>query len=1001
VVVCVRCGTENPDGFRFCGACAAALDATAPVREVRKTVTVLFCDVVGSTALGEQLDAEALRAVMRRYFDAIDAIVRRHGGTTEKFIGDAALAVFGIPRLQEDDALRAVRAAAEIRERLPALGAELGVALAFRTGVNTGPVVAGVGQTLATGDAINVAARLQQAADPGEILIGADTWRMLRESASAEPVGAVHMKGKTAAVPAFRLLSVDITGPTPRPPADAQLIGRGRELGRLRAAYAQAVEERVCVLFTLLGAAGVGKSRLAAEFLDELGGTASVIRGRCLHYGEGITFWPIAEALSQLGPAAAPVLEQLSGSRSSAEGQLFWEVRRLLERATSERPLVLAVDDIQWAEPTLLDLLDHITDLSRTAPILLLCLARPDLLDARPAWAGGKVNATSLLLDPLGAADCERLVDELDPDLDGPARERIIRASAGNPLFVAEMLALRREAGEVSVPPTIQALLAARLEQLDDAEREAIECGAIEGEVFHRGGVRDLCAAPVRERVDAHLARLVRKELIRPESPTLAGDEAFRFRHLLIRDAAYEALPKRTRADLHERFARWLAVHAADLPEYDEIAGWHLEQTVRYRAELSLARDAEAASEASDHLIAAGRRAAARGDVRATENLLGRALELLPSGDSRRAGTAVTLAELLADSGDVARIDELLAEAVLEPAVEPRAALVAINAVMRTDVTAAIRESERRLVAIIDAARAAGDARLLGRAMAAEAEMHLVQLHAARADESARRAVEQARSAGDRWLLGRAVRIRAAAVLHGPAAPAELRRLAQEIREMDIGPLGALEVLWLEQAQARLDGRFDDARRALAAARETERQLGNERAAAVRLPEAEIEIAAGEHTEAIRVLRLTCDELDRLGELTYWSTAAALLAKALVLAGKIDEAETVAHRARAASAPEDLINFILIDTVDARIHLDRGALEAAERSARSALAVARTTDVGELIAEALVALASVLKAAADAAGASAAITEAIERYERDGDVVRARRARALSTGLAA
>ena len=348
---CAACGQENPEGFRFCGACAAPLAEAPAPREQRKTVTLLFCDVAGSTSLGERLDPETLRRVMRRYFDEIEAVVTRHGGTVEKFVGDAAMAVFGIPQVHEDDALRAVRAAAEIREQLPAVAAELGVELSFRTGVNTGEVVVGAGQTLATGDAVNVAARLEQAADPGEILVGAATYGLVRSAVAVEPVEPLELKGKADPVVAYRLVTVDPAAAAVARHLDAPLIARERELDLLRRAYERAVEERSCDLFTLLGAAGVGKSRLAAEFLAGVKRDATVVTGRCLHYGDGITFWPLVEMLMQLGEVAAPTLERVTEGGTASPEDLFWEVRRQLEAVAVERPLVAVFEDLHWAEP--------------------------------------------------------------------------------------------------------------------------------------------------------------------------------------------------------------------------------------------------------------------------------------------------------------------------------------------------------------------------------------------------------------------------------------------------------------------------------------------------------------------------------------------------------------------------------------------------------------------------------------------------------------------------
>ena len=656
MIECPSCGRANADDARFCSGCATALGPQEPPREQRKVVTILFCDLVGSTALGESTDPEALRARLARTFDALRGVVERHGGTVEKFVGDAVMAVFGIPAAHEDDALRAVRAAEEMRATVSEHGLE------SRIGVNTGEVVVGGGDdTLVTGDAVNVAARLEQAAASDEILIGAGTRLLVRDAVRVETVEPLALKGKASLVEAYRLLAV-IGGAAPlaRHP-ETPLVGRERERGRLWRDYEDAVADRTCRLFTLLGPAGIGKSRLVADFLERVGDSADVLRGRCLSYGEGITYWPLVEMLIAIGVEPDAVI-----GTSPPETQLAY--RRLLEARAAERPQVVVIDDLQWAEPVFVDLVEHVADYSRDAPILLLCIARTELLDLRPGWGGGKVNATSLLLEPLGRGECEELMDRLvaDGPLDDELRERITAASAGNPLYVEEMLAMVREHGggrEIAVPPTIQALLQARIDSLDGDERLVMERGAVEGEVFHRGAVAELAPATVRDGVEAHLATLVRKELIRATSPMLPQDEGFRFRHLLIRDAAYESMPKATRAELHERFAVWLAKH--DLVEGDEIVGYHLEQAHRYRAELdptdpSLAPLADAAAA---RLGAAGRAALDRGDADASRTLLRRAVALLPAADEQRYALAPYLAFALWEAGDVEGASAVLAEA--------------------------------------------------------------------------------------------------------------------------------------------------------------------------------------------------------------------------------------------------------------------------------------------------------------------------------------------------
>src|SRR4051794_9967233 len=410
--VCGSCGQDAPDGFRFCGACGAELAAGAQQKaQIRKTVTVVFTDISGSTALGERLDPEALRRTMAEYFAEIRRIVERHGGTVEKFIGDAAMAIFGVPVSEEDDALRAVRAVTEIRGRLAELGEARSLALSFRTGVNTGQVVTGEGETLATGDAVNVAARLEQAAAPGEILIGADTLALVRDAVTVEAVEPLELKGKRDKVAAYKLIAVEPGAAAIARHLDAPLVGRTRELTRLLGDFEDVVSEQSCHLFTMLGPAGGGKSRLGGEFLARVGERADVVTSRCLHYGDDISYWPLVEILVHLGVEPESVI-----GGSPAETQLAF--RRLLESRAAEKPQVVLFDDIQWAEPVFLDLIEHVADWSRGAPILLLCVARRELLDVREGWGGGKVNATTILLESLSAQDCEQLLAQLAVDLD-------------------------------------------------------------------------------------------------------------------------------------------------------------------------------------------------------------------------------------------------------------------------------------------------------------------------------------------------------------------------------------------------------------------------------------------------------------------------------------------------------------------------------------------------------------------------------------------------------
>jgi len=681
-------------------------------------VTVLFCDAAASTSVGERIDAESLRAVMTRYFDAMRAVVERHGGVVEKFIGDAMMAVFGVPRVHEDDALRAVRASLEIRERLSsldeALRNERGVSIEWRTGVNTGEVVAGdtaAGHRFVTGDAVNVAARLEQAAAPGEILLGETTYRLVHDGVQVEPAPELSLKGKSAPVAAYRLVA-ETAAESRVSRLQSPVVGRERPRRLLDEAWEQVLSERICHLFTILGAAGVGKSRIVSDFVERHAMDARAAYGRCLAYGEGITYWPLGEVIRDLAkitdeddaaiarsrieevlqgdPDVASIAQRLAAAIGLMEAratpeETAWAARRLLEAVASQQPLIVVIDDLQWAEPAMLDLVDHIATWTLDAPILLIGLAREELLDARPAWGGGKRSTTTITLEPLNETESADLVANLigGSQLPGSVRDRIVAASEGNPLFVEELLGMLidegvlvaedghwkpvRDLAQLSVPPTINALLAARLDGLPSPERAVLERGAVEGKVFHRGAVSELGAEAERRELPLQLLALTRKELLRPDRSDFAGEEAYRFRHLLIRDAAYQAMPKATRAELHARFADWLVRVSGDrLVEYEEIIAYHLEQAYQYRTELG-PPDAEAvglAEAAARRLANAGNRARLRRDMHAASNLLDRALRLLDARDTDRPRILAYLGDVLWEAADYSRAERVLSEAV-------------------------------------------------------------------------------------------------------------------------------------------------------------------------------------------------------------------------------------------------------------------------------------------------------------------------------------------------
>jgi class 3 adenylate cyclase/tetratricopeptide (TPR) repeat protein len=946
----------------------------------RKTVTVLFCDVTGSTALGESVDPEALRALLARYFERMSSIVERHGGTTEKFIGDAVMAIFGVPVAHEDDALRAVRAAAEMRDALPELGIQA------RIGVNTGEVVTGSEERLATGDAINVAARLEQAAQAGEVLVGESTAALVREAAELDEVEPLALKGKSRPVAAYRLRGVRETLERRH---ETPFVGRERELGLVRAAWDRVQAECRCELVTITADAGVGKSRLLAESLAPV--EARVVRGRCLPYGEGITYWPVVEVVKQLDlepedEAVAAALRALLGEselQTSAE-EIAWAVRKTFEQAAREQPLAVVFEDVHWGEETFLDLVEHVSLLSAGAPILLACLGRPELLERRPQWP------VSLRLEPLPDADVDELIP---PAFSGDARARIARSAGGNPLFVTELLAMAGDGGgDVAVPPTLQALLAARLDQLDPAERKVLERGAVEGEVFHRGAVQALCSE--EQQVTPRLASLVRRQLITPDTPFLPGEDGFRFRHLLVREAAYEALPKSTRADLHERYARWLEAHGSTLVELDEIAGFHLERAHRYRHELGLDEEPELAAAARAHLAAAGVRARARGDDVAAINLLGRAAALGPDGEIELALEldlldALYWAGRATDAVERARSLDARAVAAADRIAElcARIKTVAFGVDLAPEGTAA--ELETLLEEALSEFEASGDDVAL---VVAYTALGVVKnMHGqmdALADAYERAAVHAARAGRPYEFLA----WRATGRMHGTAKMSDL-------------------LAWLEEQEARgvrdhrleanksralaMLGRLDEARelRDEVLAKLTERAPGHNLAGLLGPHSILLERFAGNPAAAaesgLEAVRL----FERLGARSYASTAMANLAQALYESDHLDEAAAWADRSAEAGASDDRMTQILSRQVKARLLARRGDHAQAEELARAAVSIAAETDMLNEIAEAHAALGDVFLLAGRADEAAAEFGEALTRYERKENLVMAERMR--------
>jgi len=1009
---------------------SASADAAA-----RKTVTVVFIDLAESTALGERLDPETLRGVMSRYFATAQSALERHGGTVEKFIGDAVMAVFGVPVVREDDAARAVRAVDELRDALGRLNEELdrehGIRIRTRTGVNTGEVVVGGAdsasdQRLATGDAVNVAARLEQAAGPGEVLLGANTYGIVGEMVAAEAAETIDAKGKSEPLAAWRLIGVRPDIPAFTRPIRTPFVGRSEELAALGEAFENAVAAGSCELATIIGTPGIGKSRLVRELIASLESHARVLVGRCVAYGDGISYLPLAEVVRELaGEDPEPELLRLlagvergevaarlvAGAVDSATGspeETAWAFRRLFETIASTRPLVLVVDDIHWAEQTLLDLLEYVVAASTTAPILIVCAARPDLLETRPSWAA-QPHARLVTLKALDDAASESLVDELlhEHDLPADLRERVLASAEGNPLFAEQLLAMLADdpsASEETVPATITALLAARIDRLEPAERTVLQRASVEGRLFHRGAVSDLIGPDEASGLGSTLLALGRKEFIRPDRSLFAGDDGFRFNHVLIRDVGYSSIPKELRAELHERLASWLEGNVDELGAADEIVGYHLEQAYQYRVELGRV-DAAAEGQAlrGGRLLArAGRRALDGFEPNTAVSLLERASRLLEVDDLEYAALLPDLGAALRESGAIDEASAVLTEAIADARrnrdesaeLEAEIELAKVN--FRKELSSAdrLREVAGRAIEHFEAA---GDHAHLAAAWQVMGLAELVaqdrgaQLSALL--EARRHAIE----AGDMRGQIEAWDEIGGAMLFGRTPVIEVLAFVDEElawgREHGLAAIEADALLGGPYLDSRL-GRFDVAREKLERSKAICRELG----IAYGLAEAhsagcEMEQLAGDLVAAEREAREAIRVATEMGALRYVAMYRTELASVLLEQGRDAEAAAEIDEARehGGYAP-------LWTSVHSRVVAREGRVDEALQEARSAAAAMSGSDNLTAHADVLVHLAEVLRAGGDPDGAAEALELAIALHEEKGNVVNAEQCRRLLAG---
>ena len=1054
--ICPSCGEQIPERMRLCVVCGASLSATV-ARESRRTVTIVFAMPKVHSIAGETPGPETMRSVMSQYFEGMRSALERHGGTVEKFIGDAVMAVFGLPVRHEDDAVRAIRAAADMQSALetlnPVFRAEWGVELSNHIGVNSGEVIAGdtsTAQRMVTGDAVNTAARLEQAAAGGEVVLGDLTYRLARDQIEVEFMPPLTLKGKAEPVPAYRLTRVS-TQATMERSHGTPFVGREAEMARLSGALGDAISSHVARLITVVGDAGVGKSRLIREFATAASEQARLVRGRCLPYGDGITFWPLAEVVreaagitSEDSPRVATrridrllergaaedreaVVERVAAAINLTDAQfpvaeLMWGGRRLLETLAAQRPLVMLVDDLHWAEPTFLDFLDHLLETVEGASVLVLGSARHEIAERHADWSAGH-EPMLVTLAPLSESDAGRIVEELLGSLEGSVRGRIAAAAEGNPLYVEQIVSMLVETGaiergvegwvarqgsdQLQIPPTVQALVASRLDALRSEERAVVDPASVIGLSFPMEAVAELVEEQVRPRLSADLDVLVAKQLVRrsPEDETI-----YRFGHQIIRDTAYGSLLKRARAALHEQFVTWAErvnrERGREL-EFEEILGYHLEQAYRYRVDLGVidAHARDVAERAAAKLSSAGRRALARGDTSAAAGLLRRAVDLLEPTDVRRLDLVPDLGEAYLT---LSRIGEATSEidAAIEAARgvgDTRSEARLRTARILTDLFSG-EATERKDILETANALLATLTELGDEGGVARAWRFLLFIHAnaGRYDdmaEAAEQLMEHAALAGEDRLVRRGAALYANAALLGSTPVPQAIERCESIAERVHGDRRSEALVFGALAQLRaMTGEFDIARSLYRREQEYLEALGASRElASTSIDSARVELLAGDLATAERELRRDDADLELLGERYFRSTVDGLLARVLWLAGDMVQADRFSSLAEDLADPDDIDGQVLWRLSRSRLLTATdpdGGLALADQAVEMTAASAGL----ELKADVLRNRAELLLDLGRPAEAEAAAEAAIQLYERKGDRVSVEAMRRI-TGL--
>jgi len=996
----------------------------------RKTITVVFADLSQSLSArdGERADPEAAGQAVRRAYQGAREVLERHGGTVEGLIGDVVVTVFGRPRAHEDDAVRAVRAAVELRRDLVALNAQTdrdqGVRLAARFGIDTGEAVVGdptVGPTASSGSPVAVAARLQQTAGAGEILASEATRRLLGEAALLEAVAEIGV-GEARPLAAWKVLDTVRAARSVAPRVDRPMLGRDGELSRLQAAFRRATADGLAVRVTVIAEAGIGKSRLALEFAGRVRARADVLTGHCPSYGEGITFWPLREVvlqaaggkdrdalLASLAPAedAAWIAEQVAGAvglsrMPGRSDKLFPAFRRFFETRAQKRPQVVVFEDVHWAQPTLLDLLEYLVESIR-GPVVVLCLARPEFLDERPAWGEFSDRAQALFLGPLGDDEVAQLIATRPPGrmLTPETARRVVAMAQGNPLFAEQILAALHDEHQLVIPPTVQALVVARLDRLGPAERDLIRCASVLGQQFTVPALLALLPTQARREAPRHLKTLEQRELLTTGGRASSGATGLGFRHVLIQLGAYATLTKDARATLHERAASWLETATDEEPaQFDALIGYHLERAHGYRRELG-ALDAHGhtlAVPAGERLASAGGRAFAHFDAVAAENLLSRAQSLLPADHPQLWQVRRLLAEAYQVMGRHGDADAVLSQLLtattdgLDAASEHflRVERARIRLATGPDPTTlhAMREEATQALTVFNAA---GDDTGLAQACFLLGLIHLRLGQPTATEQLARQGLAHAdRSGSAREQLGARWHV-SLSLEPGPRPVEDCIRVCEELRWWrGTEHPGVLSDLAYLRAMV---GELNEARRLIAEARRllVERIRARRPAAQVLRRGAEVEVLAGDLAAAEREFEKSLDANAAMQERDPLSQTAALLSRLLSRQGRGSEAARLADLSKDKAPAESVAAQALWRAAAARVVVARGEAREAVALGRKALELV-SGDMLNLRADLCVDLAEVLAAIGRQDQERTLLAEAIDLYTRKGNVVGARRA---------